>query len=107
MRYSKQEIVNGYQTSGYEKICSVLLDVQEDSNSMVKEPQGKHSARNLTAFGQFDFRVASYPDIKGDRIKYRGQWYECTSSVYRRNTILTHYQATFTLIPDGGTGDEF
>lgn len=107
MRFTEQEIINGYQTSDYEKICSVMLDVQEDSSSMSKDAEGKRSSRSLTAFGQFDFRIAAYPDVKGDRIRYKGQWYECTSCVFRNNTILTHYMATFTLVPDGGTGNEF
>lgn len=107
MRYSEQTVVNGYQTSGYTEIEPVMLDVQEMSNNMNKEEHGKRASKTVQAFGQFDFRAAEYPDIKGDRLLYRDQWYECTSCLYRHNTVLSHYHATFTLVPDGGKADEF
>ena len=100
-RFGGQENYKGYATSGYADIEPVALDVQEITDKMTKETHGKRDTKTVCAFGQFDFRAAESPDQKGDLLFYNGHWYECTSCVLRHNTMLRHYYAEFTLLPDG------
>lgn len=106
-RFGKERIVNGYATAGYADIEPVLLDVQEQSYSTVHEDHGKRSPKTLMVFGQFHFVAAESPNIKGDLLLYKDQWYECKSCVQNSNTILKHYESTFTLDPNGGEHYEF
>lgn len=106
-RYEDSIIVDGVISSGYADIGKIPLDVQEESGSSSMDEQGKRVTKNIRAFGQFPFRTAESPDIKGDLLKYKDQWYECTSCVHRHNTLLTHYDSSFVLIPDGGDFNDF
>lgn len=106
-RFGKEKVVKGYTTAGYADIYPVLLDVQEQDYSTIAEEHGKRSPKSLLVFGQFKFVSAESPDIKGDLICYKDQWYECKSCVEHSNTILKHYKSTFTLDPNGGEHYEF
>ena len=105
-RYSQNIVVDGYIASGYAEIDPVFLDVQEDTKRSSADEFGKRSTSNIRAFGQFPFRPAEAPDKKGDLILYKDQWYECVSCAERRNTLLQHYDSSFTLKPDGGVVGE-
>lgn len=105
-RYSQNIVVDGYIASGYAEIDPVLLDVQEDTKRSSADEFGKRATSNIRAFGQFPFRPAESPNTKGDLILYKDQWYECVSCAERRNTLLRHYDSSFTLKPDGGVVGE-
>jgi hypothetical protein len=105
-RYSQNIVVDGYIASGYAEIDPVCLDVQEESKSSTADEFGKRASSHIRAFGQFPFRPAESPSTKGDLILYKDQWYECVSCVERRNTLLRHFDAGFTLKPDGGAFGE-
>ena len=102
-RFEGNIIINGYPSSGYAEVANVYLDVQEESASSAMDENGKRATKHIRAFGQFPFRCAESPDIKGDLLRYNEQWYECVSCVQRCNTLLRHYDASFTLLPDGSS----
>lgn len=106
-RFGKEIIVNGYPTSGYEDIESVLLDVQEQDGQTVSEPHGKRTPITLDVFGSFKFISAESPETKGDLILYKDKWYECKSCTEHSNTLLRHYHSTFALDPNGGVYHKF
>ena len=106
-RFGKEKVVNGYTTSGYADIEPVPLDVQEQDSSTISEPHGKRTPKTLNVFGSFKFIAAESPDIKGDLILYKEQWYECKSCTEHHNTILRHFHSTFVLDPNGGMYYEF
>lgn len=107
MRFGKEVIVKGCATAGYAEINPVSLDVQEQDYSMVADNHGKRSPKTLKVFGQFKFVAAESPDIKGDLLFYKDQWYECKSCVEHHNTVLKHYESSFILDPNGGVHYEF
>ena len=107
MRFGKEIVCEGYTSTGYAKIGSVPLDVQEQDYSTVFDAHGKRSPKTLSVFGKFRFVAAESPDKKGDLILYKDEWYECKSCVEHSNTILKHFHSTFTLDPNGGVYYEF
>lgn len=75
------------------------------NNALQVLPEGERNVKHLEGHGSIVL-VASDQDnsIKGDYLFYDGAWYECTSAVSYKDTILSHYNYQFVLIPKDASG---
>lgn len=98
--FGKTEFVCGYPRAGYSD-RTVKLNVQPlTSTELIALPEGIRREKNIRAIGRVDMRTAD--DAAGtlaDRLLYRGQWYECTSSDTWGNTPVGQTEAVFGLVP--------
>lgn len=99
-RYGPQTFSNGY-ASQVPKDFTADLDVQPDGNSLEAPAEGSKTVTRLSAWGSVPLTAANQKHgVKGDRLFWDGNWYECTSCVNWDGTPLCHYKSTFTICPE-------
>lgn len=78
-------------------------------NDTINSPDtGFDTVTRIVAYGDYPFTAASQDKgVKGDRVLWYNNWYECTSSVYWDMTPLHHWISNFTIVPDGGEDLEY
>ncbi len=99
-RFSEIKNVGGYLTRQKEDtIISIHIETT-GSNSMQPAPEGERLVKRLNGQGMVELHSSDQAKGEmGDLVWYRGEWYECTSSVFFHDTILTHWNYTFTVVP--------
>jgi hypothetical protein len=77
------------------------LDVQPlTPNELMALTEGERTVKRLKTFGTSQLVSADeFTGTPGDLLFYRGYWYECKSSVFWDQTILTHYRSDFVILP--------
>lgn len=93
-RYGPSEPQDGYLVPGSYEDMSIEMDVQVGKCETVTEEDGEHSLQKLEVFSDEEIRAADGQTM-ADRLWYHGKWYECRSSVFLENTILSHYECEF------------
>ena len=86
-RYAKQEFVGGYAKSSYTE-SEIKLDVQPAGDDVEVTAEGRRAYKKLTVYCDSELRIVD------------GVWYTCTSCQKWRNTILAHWQASFSAVPE-------
>ena len=85
----------GLPSTPYSDI-EMKLDVQTTDRSTATSEDGDDTYAKLRTFGSSELVVADPENGKmGDRLWYRGKWFECRSSQLRENTFLRHWDSTF------------
>ena len=76
-----------------------LHESEQDSGQIWNETQG--IVRRLDGHGNTELRVADLEaGTKGDRVYYRGLWYECTAATLYDHTMLGHWNYRFIAVPE-------
>jgi len=99
-KHEAQTIIDGYPSASYADV-TVLLNVQPFTpDEMQAVPEGDRTVKRVKSYGPFRLISADeYGGIPGDRLFYRGLWYECKSSVQWDHTILRHFRSDFVALP--------
>ncbi len=89
----------------YEDFAASLHVHPMGNNALQALPEGARNTKHLEGHGSAVL-IASDQDkgVKGDYLFYDGAWYECTSAVSYKDTILSHYNYQFVLIPKDAAG---
>ena len=99
-RHEAQTIIRGHTASPFRDVI-LQLNVQPLApDELMALPEGERTVKRLKSFGPD--RLASSDEaegIPGDRLFYKGRWYECMSSVEWDHTMLGHYRSEFTILP--------
>jgi hypothetical protein len=99
-RYAKQEFVGGYSKSSYTE-SEIKLDVQPAGDDVEVTAEGRRAYKKLTVYCDSELRIDDQQKgTKADLILVDGVWYTCTSCQKWRNTILAHWQASFSAVPE-------
>ena len=99
-RYAKQEFVGGYAKSSYTE-SEIKLDVQPAGDDVEVTAEGRRAYKKLTVYCDSELRIDDQQKgTKADLILVDGVWYTCTSCQKWRNTILAHWQASFSAVPE-------
>ena len=99
-RFGRMEVIDGYQNCTSRDI-PLFMDVQEETDSGTLEESGKHRRTELKVFCNVEFIVADKENRQNaDWLWVNGKWYECTSCIPYKNTLLKHYEAKFSLLPE-------
>ena len=100
-KHQPQTIMKGYVSSAYKDV-KMRLNIQPLSNNdLMALPEGERTVKRIKAFGVEELASADeYTGARGDRLFYRGFWYECKSSVLWDHTLLSHYQSDFVICID-------
>lgn len=100
--FNKEYLMRRYEADGVtytEKSISIHLHEDEHGSGQWSESQG--TVRTLGGHGTEELREADLvAGTKGDRVLFRGRWYECVSSVLYDHTILSHYNYKFVVTPE-------
>jgi hypothetical protein len=98
-KHGKQVIEKGYPSAPYTDVTA-RLDVQPLApNELMALPEGERTVKRIKSFGPDKLASAdNQAGVPGDRLFYRGEWYECKSSVRWDHTMLSHYRSDFALI---------
>lgn len=97
-RFGESKLINGYPVIEHEDI-TVFLDVQESFHHKKTEEAGSRDDMTLTTFGDVPIRCSKQEQgVLSDQLLYKGRWFECTSSILNKNTILKHWMSTFSLV---------
>lgn len=98
--FGKTEFVDGRPRAEYSD-RTVKLNVQPlTSTELTALPEGIRREKNIKAIGKVEIKTADdAARTLADRLLYRGQWYECTSSDTWGNTPVGQTEAVFGLIP--------
>lgn len=99
-KYGQQTIVDGYASAPYDDV-TLKLDVQQLSpDDLLALPDGERTVKRIKSYGGGKLTASDeFEKVRGDMLFYRGQWYECTASFLRENTLLKHYTSQFVLAP--------
>ena len=101
-RFTTQTFVKGYATQSYSD-SKAELDVQPDGDGLQAPPEGAYTVMRLSVWWDYPFTAANQEaGVKGDRLLWYNEWYECTSCVNWDTTPLHHFKSTFTRVPHGG-----
>lgn len=81
---------------------TIPLNVQPVSAADLQVlPEGERSTKRLKAFGPDAVRTADHnADTPGDRLWYRGRWYECESADVWDHTPLAHCESQWVAVPE-------
>ena len=98
--YGSQTIKDGYASAP----CSdsvKMLNVQPLGNDELQNlPEGDRTTKRVKAYGPDALTAADdYSGVPGDRLFYRGHWYECKASVLRDNTPIGQVRSDFVILP--------
>ena len=94
-RYGRTSWEDGVASAGYEDV-QLMLDVQAKTRRNQDDPAGRTTTGTLTVYSDTELHPAESDDqTDGDRLFYMGKWYVCKSSIYWRNTILSHWISEF------------
>jgi len=101
-RFGVQNIVGGYPEAGYSDF-KAFLNVQPLSNHDLQSlPEGERTVKRIKSYGA-DMLQSSDENtgVSGDRLYYRGYWYECKSSApWGYNLFsLSHFESMFVILP--------
>ena len=98
-KYGQQTITNGYASSPYTD-ATMRLNVQPLSpNELMALPEGERTVKRVKTFGPIKLSSADeLAGTPGDRLWYKGAWYECKSSVDWDHTLLSHFQSDFVML---------
>jgi len=99
-KHLPQEIIDGYTSAAYSDV-TLRLDVQPYSpDDLQALPEGARTVKRVKSFGEDELVSANdFTGTTGDLLFYRGEWYECKSSVRRDHTPLGHYRSDFVVLP--------
>lgn len=85
-RFEPQEVTQGYPCSPYSD-SMVKLNVQPlSTKELMALPEGMRGAKRITAIGGDLNTVNELLGVLGDRLFYKGNWYECESAQDWDNT---------------------
>ena len=99
-RFEVPQIVKGYVSTQHHdfKASLHIHPVSEDTINAL--PEGERLIKRLEGHGSVPLLSADHSkDIKGDLLYYKGNWYECESSVEYDHTILSHWNYKFVILP--------
>ena len=104
-RFGEQRNVKGYMVSGHKDFGASLHINPTGSDQMQALPEGQRKMKRIEGHGIEPLLVADEKENrKGDMLWYRGDWYECVSSMLYDHTILNHYNYQFVLTPHDASG---
>lgn len=104
-RFGKQRNVKGYMVSAHKDFGASLHIHPTGSDQMQALPEGQRKMKRIEGHGMEPLLVADEKESrKGDMLWYRGDWYECVSSMLYDHTILNHYNYQFVLVPHDASG---
>ena len=104
-RFGKQRNVKGNMVSAQKDFGASLHIHPTGSDQMQALPEGKRKMKRIEGHGMEPLLVADEKENrKGDMLWYRGDWYECVSSMLYDHTILNHYNYQFVLAPHDASG---
>ena len=104
-RFGKQRNVKGYLVSDHKDFGASLHIHVSGTDQMQPNPEGQRKMKRLEGHGMEDLVAADEKtNRKGDLLWYRGDWYECVSSMLYDHTILCHYNYQFVLVPHDASG---
>lgn len=99
-RFGEQKDVKGYLTSSYSDEVVSLHIHPASSDTLRMLPEGERFSKVLEGHGTYPLRASNKDsNTKGDLLYYKGDWYECTSSVEYDHTVLSHYNYQFVILP--------
>lgn len=80
----------------------VLLNVQPVSSADLQAlPEGERSVKRIKTFGPDEARTANQTaGTPGDRLWYKGRWYECESADVWDHTPLAHCESQWVAVPE-------
>ena len=99
--FNKEYLMRRYDLNDTptESVISIHLHEEEHGSGQWAESQGV--VRTLSGHGMVELFEADYEEgTQGDRVLYRGRWYECVSCVYHDRTILNHFNYKFIVVPE-------
>ena len=99
-RYGEQVISQGYAYAPYTDIV-IRLNVQPlGNNELLALPEGDRTVKRVKAYSVEPLHAADeYTGTPGDRLYYRGYWYECKASIHRDNTPIGQVRSDFVILP--------
>ena len=75
--------------------------VQPAGDDVEVTAEGRRAYKKLTVYCDSELRIDDQQKgTKADLILVDGVWYTCTSCQKWRNTILAHWQASFSAVPE-------
>lgn len=99
-RFGQPVEKNGYLHSSHLDMKVSIHVHPAGGDSVQNDGAGGRVSRHLEGHGNIRLNVADQNiGTKADCLYYHGDWYECVSCQYWDHTILTHYNYSFTLIP--------
>lgn len=101
-QYGPQKIIRGHAASPHTD-KTIRLNVQSlNPDELLTVPEGDRTVKRVKAFGSDMLTSADeFTGTPGDRLFYRGLWYECKSSVPWDHTfILNHYRSEFAVLKE-------
>ena len=102
-RFGEQRVVRGYVTSGRSDFIASLHVHPQGGDQQQALPEGERRIVRLAGHGNINLVVANQETgVKGDLLYYFGEWYECVSSQLHHDTMLTHWNYSFTIVPKDG-----
>jgi len=103
-RFSAQTEIMGYMTSTYQDIVVSLNAHPLSTNQLQALPEGERTVKRLEAQSSVALQAADETaGVKGDLLRYEGEWYECVSSQMWNHTALSHWNCQFVLVPRDGS----
>lgn len=99
--FNKEYLMRRYErdSSPSETVIKIHLHEEEHGSTQWAETQGV--VRTLSGHGMVELMEADYENgTRGDRVMYRGRWYECVSCVLYDHTVLSHYNYKFIVVPE-------
>ncbi len=101
-RFGDQKEILGYLISGTSDFVA-FLHVHPGQDQVPMNPEGERRVVHLQGHGSVKlYTAAETVSHKGDLLLYQGRWYECTSAMLYDHTMLSHYNYSFTLVPNDG-----
>lgn len=101
-RFEEQKIVNGYPVAEYYDFKTILNVQQLTPHELQALPEGQRTIKNIKSYGADKFSSADENTSRnGDRLYYRGYWYECKSSNQWEYNLfsLAHFESIFVILP--------
>ena len=99
-KYAPQTIKDGYASAEFTDITAKLNVQPLTPNELLTVPEGERTVKRVKSFGGDMLTSANESSgIPGDRLYYKGAWYECVSCVDWDHTLLKHYESQFVLLP--------
>ena len=101
----KQRNVQAYMAPALQDFGASLHIHPTGSHQMPALPVAPRKLKRIHGHGTEPLLVADEKENrKGDMLWYRGDWYECVSSMLYDHTILNHYNYQFVLAPHDASG---
>jgi len=104
-RFDEERVVKGYFTASHRDFTVSIHVHPSGSDTVQANPEGARRVKRLEAHGTVILRAADQETgQKGDLLFYHGAWYECISAVEHEDTILSHWNYVFVIVPNDAAG---